>query len=74
MQHLAMVKRSAHDRITPAVANFKLLRPPDNEIQGDDHRAESPHFADLGQVASLEGHHHQDVGVVVMGFIITRLP
>jgi hypothetical protein len=63
MEHLSMVERFAHDRITPAVANFKLLRPPDKEIQGECHRAKSPHFTDLGQVASLEGHHHQDVGI-----------
>ena len=34
MQHLAMIKRLAHDRIAPPVANLNLFGPPDQEIQG----------------------------------------
>jgi hypothetical protein len=71
MQHLAMVKRLAHDRITPPVANLNLLRPPDQQIQGESHLTETAHFTDLGQVASLEGHHHQDVSIRIPACLST---
>jgi len=48
MQRLSMVKRLAHDRITPPIANLNFLRPPDQQIQGESHRAETAHFTDLG--------------------------
>jgi hypothetical protein len=48
MQHLSMVKRLAYDRITPPIANLNFLRPPDQQIQGESHRAETAHFTDLG--------------------------
>ena len=64
MEHLAIIDRFAHDRITPPVAKRNLLRSPDaSQIQGESHRAETAHFTDLGQVATLKGHHHQDVGI-----------
>lgn len=58
-----MVESFAHDRITPPVPNIHLLRTSDQQIQGESHRAETAHFTDLGQVATLEGHHHKDVGI-----------
>ena len=66
-----MDDRFAHDWITPAVANLQLLRPPDKEIQGESHRAKSPHFMDLCQVATLEGHHHKDVGIGIPAGVST---
>ena len=66
-----MVDRFPHDRITPAVANLHLLRSPDQQIQGESHRAETAHFTDLGQVATLKGHHHQDVGIGIPAGVST---
>jgi hypothetical protein len=48
MQHLFIVKRLAYDRIPPPEANLNFLRPPDQQIQGESHRAETAHFTDLG--------------------------
>ncbi|EDY37642.1 hypothetical protein CPCC7001_521 [Cyanobium sp. PCC 7001] len=63
MEHLTMVTRLAHARIATPIADFYLLWPPDQEIQGESHLAESADLTDRGQVATLEGHHHQDVGI-----------
>ena len=71
MQHLSMVKRLAYDRIPPPVANLNFLRPPDQQIQGESHWAETAHFTDLGQVATLEGHHHKNVGIRIPARLTT---
>lgn len=66
-----MVNRLAHDRIATPVANLHLLWPPDKKIQGESHLAESADLTDLGQVATLEGHHHQDVGIGIPARVST---
>jgi hypothetical protein len=61
MQNHAVVEGCANDWISSPIAN--LLRPAHHQSEGERRRAVLAHVPDHGQVAPLEGHHHQDVGI-----------